>query len=134
MLVVLKNDYKNAYQNIEQEGVVLYDVEKRRARGNSNTKSDIDVFLLLKEPVEPFENAFVESAMDADELCGYETYIAPFTLSLEDYIDRKKIGLSIIKNIEKEGRVLYDTNDCRKKSPLARPEPKSHTGIYLATS
>ncbi|GHV40583.1 hypothetical protein FACS1894187_21650 [Synergistales bacterium] len=77
------------------------------ARGEENENSDIDVFLLLRKHA-GLDADFVESAQDADEFCDYDTFIAPFTLSILEHYEHKKIGIPIIKNIEREGIVLYD--------------------------
>ncbi|GHV40571.1 hypothetical protein FACS1894187_21620 [Synergistales bacterium] len=80
------------------------------ARGEENENSDIDVFLLLKKD-DQVNSDFTGSAIEADRSCKYDTFTAPFTMSIKNYIGSRRIGMPIIKNIEREGIVLYVVGD-----------------------
>lgn len=82
------------------------------ARGDDNDNSDVDVFLLMKKysRMGKIGEDIISSASEADDMNNYDTYTAPFTLSIEDYVDRERVGLPIVKNIKEEGIVLYDTS------------------------
>lgn len=76
------------------------------ARGDDNEDSDIDVFLLLKH--DNVDEDLINSAISADDMSDYETYTTPFSMSLDNYIKDEDIE-PVIKNINREGIVLYDT-------------------------
>lgn len=78
------------------------------ARGDDDDNSDIDVFLMLKRDSMKEENDVVDSSYSADLSSNFKTYIAPFTMSEERYLEGAKYGFPIVKNIEREGVVLYD--------------------------
>lgn len=80
------------------------------ARHEDNEDSDIDVFLLLNENslMGKISADIIRSAAIADEATSYDTYVAPFSLSSEEYAYSEKIGVPIIENIKREGIVLYD--------------------------
>jgi predicted nucleotidyltransferase len=80
------------------------------ARGDYNENSDVDVFLLMKHYslLGQVNDDLITSSIIADEENDYETYISPFAMSLEDYLDSERIGISVVKNIKEEGIVLYD--------------------------
>ena len=79
------------------------------ARGDSRADSDIDVFVLLKSGSKELENQIIDIATDVQlEEGECEVHISPFIYTLEEYQDRRSIGLPVFYNIDKEGIVLYD--------------------------
>ncbi|NLL36355.1 MAG: nucleotidyltransferase domain-containing protein [Fretibacterium sp.] len=82
------------------------------ARGDDEPDSDIDVFVLLKDPkgtTDKYIENIVDIAYDIDLDEGdCKTYISPLVSVLESYEDAIRMGLPIYKAIQREGRVLYD--------------------------
>lgn len=80
------------------------------ARGDYNKDSDIDVFLLLKHysRTDAISDDLTQSSIIADEENNYDTYTTPFALSLKNYAYGEQIGEQVIKNIKREGIILYD--------------------------
>jgi predicted nucleotidyltransferase len=96
----------------EQEGenllrVVLFGSV---ARGDSESDSDIDVFVLVKNGTRwELMERIVDLAMDTNlEEGESKVYISPFINTLEEYGYARAIGLPVYYNIDEEGIVLYD--------------------------
>jgi len=72
-----------------------------KARGDSNEKSDIDIFILMKEAA--LEDKKRISDVTFRLLLEYGVYISPIIVSEKHYNNMKRLETAFIINVEKEG-------------------------------
>jgi predicted nucleotidyltransferase len=80
------------------------------ARGDSESGSDIDVFVLVENGARmELSERIVGLAMDVNlEEGESKVYVSPFISTLEEYGYDRAIGLPVYYNIDEEGVILYD--------------------------
>lgn len=74
-----------------------------QARGNANEDSDIDIMVVLKNPISPGDE-IIQMADIATQLdLKYNTFISLIAIADEDFINRQT---PLMDNIRREGIVL----------------------------
>lgn len=79
------------------------------ARRRDTHDSDIDVFLLMRRANREKRYEMCDIAHDVDmEYGDFKTYIAPFVMGQASYDEGNRMGIPVLKNIEREGVVLFE--------------------------
>ena len=99
----------NALEKIAQFLSVIPKVERvvffgSRARGDFNGSSDLDILIVIKDI--KAKNKVISILYDIE--LEYDVPISPVIFTSREYGINKKLKVSFIENIEKEGIVLYD--------------------------
>ena len=92
-------EYKSSVESITLFGSV--------ARGEAAGESDIDVLVVSKEERVSFRKKLIDIMYPI--MLKYGAYISIKTLTPKEFASLKEIGSPFIKNITKEGAVLYGT-------------------------
>ena len=72
-----------------------------KARGDFDTDSDIDIFILVREKTQDIRDRVGDVA--ADYIFDYDVPLAPVLYDLEEYDQNLKLGSFFFENVEKEG-------------------------------
>ena len=90
------------------------------ARGEAGEDSDIDILVLVKDGqgldlLDRIVGISVEADLEAGE---YRTHLSPLAYGLEEFNERQNV-VPFFWNIEKDGVIIYDTEDAARRVDMA---------------
>lgn len=103
----------------KHKGVLKVIVYGSRIRGDFTADSDFDVLVVVRKKDKQLRDNIVDIFYSYELETGIPFSVAIFPLDRLKF--NKKLGSPFIKNMEKEGIVLYDAKQRRKKDSVRIP-------------
>ncbi len=90
------------------EYIILLELFGSKARGDDTNDSDIDILVLTEG--KDFEKNSEICGTALDFSIDYDTYISPRIFELKEFERLKQRNSIFIKNVEKDGKILWQKN------------------------
>ncbi|MEW6096743.1 MAG: nucleotidyltransferase domain-containing protein [bacterium] len=94
-------EFKNILLKTFSDNIEMIKLYGSKGRGNYHTESDIDIFVLVNKGDWRLRDKMVD--ISSDLLLKYEVLLSPSVVNKQEYENMKRLGITYIKNVEKEG-------------------------------